>query len=455
MRLALLLFGLRLAAQPFALLPANPHYFVYRGKPTVLVTSAEHYGAVLNGKFDYKKYLATLAADGLNHTRIFTGLYREVPGSFNIARNTLAPEAADFVSPFVRDTSGMYDLTGWNPAYFARLRDFLSEADKRGIIVEICLTTTHYNETHWKLTPWQNNRNGIGAGLKHTDPWTLKDAPLQGVLDKFVGKMAKELAGFDNFYFEICNEPYFGGPTGEWQTHMARVIREADGGRHLISQNIANHEQTVAAPDQNVSIFNFHYARPPRAVAQNYSLQRPIGMNETGFDGSDDAVYRIQAWDFLTAGGALYNNLDYSFTVGNEDGTFQPPASTPGGGSAALRKQLGFLKRVLEGFDLARMQPQDGAASHARCLGHAGEAYLCYAHYGELRNGYRPRYAVETARKSVAWRMQVPVGRYEAIWHDPKTGNPLGRGTFESTGAGPLQTPEHSEDIALELRRVR
>ena len=85
-----------------------------------MVTSGEHYGAVLNGKFDFRKYLDTLAADGLNHTRIFTGLYREVPGSFNIARNTLAPEATDFVSPFVRDASGIYDLTAWNAAYFSR-----------------------------------------------------------------------------------------------------------------------------------------------------------------------------------------------------------------------------------------------------------------------------------------------------------------------------------------------
>lgn len=452
MRLALLLLGLRLAAQPLALLPANPHYFVYRGKPTVLVTSGEHYGAVLNGTFDFRKYLDTLAADGLNHTRIFTGLYREVPGSFNIARNTLAPEAADFVSPFARDASGVYDLTAWNTSYFSRLRDFMAEADKRGIVVEVCLTTTHYNETHWKLTPWQNNRNGIGAGLKHTDPWTLKDARLQGVVDAFIGKLAQELVAFDNFYFEICNEPYFGGPTLEWQRHMARVIKQADGGRHLISQNIANNEQTITAPDPNVSIFNFHYARPPRAVAQNYSLQRPIGMNETGFDGFDDAVYRIQAWDFFTAGGALYNNLDYSFTVGHEDGTFQPPATTPGGGSAALRKQLGFMKRVFEKFDLAQMRPLDGVSSHARCLGIAGEAYLCYAHYGELRNGFRPRYAVETAKKTVAWRMQVPEGKYEAIWHDPKTGKELGRAAFDATG--PLTTPEHSEDIVLELRRL-
>jgi len=452
MRLALWLLTLPLAAQPIALLPANPHYFVYGGKPTVLVTSGEHYGAVLNGKFDYRKYLDTLAADGLNHTRIFTGLYREVPGSFNIARNTLAPEESDFVSPFVRDAAGVYDLAAWNPAYWARLKDFLAEADKRGIVVEVCITTTHYNETHWKLTPWQNNKNGVGAGLKHTDPWTLKDAKLQAVLDRFVGKLAEELAAFDNFYFEICNEPYFGGPTLAWQRHMAQTIKAADKGRHLISQNIANHESVIQSADDNVSIFNYHYARPPRAVAMNYSLQRPIGMNETGFDGFDDAIYRIQAWDFLAAGGALYNNLDYSFTAGHEDGTFQPPATTPGGGSAALRKQLGYLKRVFMGLNLAAMRPQEGVLSHGRCLGTPGEQYLCYAHYGELRNGYRPKYAVETGKKTMTWRLQAPEGKYLAIWHDPKSGKELRRETIESRA--PLTTPEHSEDIALELRRV-
>src|SRR5262245_51857411 len=36
------------ADEPLALHPDNPHYFLFRGKPTILVTSAEHYGAVLN-----------------------------------------------------------------------------------------------------------------------------------------------------------------------------------------------------------------------------------------------------------------------------------------------------------------------------------------------------------------------------------------------------------------------
>ncbi len=41
------------AAGPIALHPENPHYFLFRGKPAVLVTSGEHYGAVLNLDFDF------------------------------------------------------------------------------------------------------------------------------------------------------------------------------------------------------------------------------------------------------------------------------------------------------------------------------------------------------------------------------------------------------------------
>jgi hypothetical protein len=49
------------ANEPIRLHPDNPHYFLWRGQPTVLITSGEHYGAVLNADFDYAKYLETLA----------------------------------------------------------------------------------------------------------------------------------------------------------------------------------------------------------------------------------------------------------------------------------------------------------------------------------------------------------------------------------------------------------
>jgi hypothetical protein len=39
-------------AGPLALHPDNPRVFTWAGRPTVLVGSGEHYGAVLNLDFD-------------------------------------------------------------------------------------------------------------------------------------------------------------------------------------------------------------------------------------------------------------------------------------------------------------------------------------------------------------------------------------------------------------------
>jgi len=44
---------------------------------------------VINGAIDYKRYLAALASDGLNYTRIFGGTYVEVPAhSFGFIATT-------------------------------------------------------------------------------------------------------------------------------------------------------------------------------------------------------------------------------------------------------------------------------------------------------------------------------------------------------------------------------
>src|SRR6266850_2000169 len=59
--------------KPLALHPDNPHYFLY---------------------------LDELQANGLNHTRTFAGTYREIPGSFNITDNTLAPMPNRYACPW-------------------------------------------------------------------------------------------------------------------------------------------------------------------------------------------------------------------------------------------------------------------------------------------------------------------------------------------------------------------
>jgi hypothetical protein len=90
--LAVLLPATAGAAEPIAPHPENPRYFLFRGRPAILITSREHYGAVLNRDFDHVPYRNELFARRFNLTRLFSGTYREVPGSF-AARTIVETEA--------------------------------------------------------------------------------------------------------------------------------------------------------------------------------------------------------------------------------------------------------------------------------------------------------------------------------------------------------------------------
>lgn len=458
------------AAEPLRLHPDNPHYFLFRGKPTVLITSGEHYGAVLNLDFDYVRYLKALEKDRLNLTRTFTGVYREIPGSFRITDNTLAPEPDRFICPWPRssepgeiDGGNKFDLARWDETYFARLRDFIGRAGRRGVVVEINLFCPYYRDEMWEVSPLnaKNNVNGIG-GVKRTEVLTLKDSRLVEVQDAVVRKIVTELHNFDNIYYEICNEPYFGGVTLEWQKHIAATIAEVESSfpqRHLISQNIANGSRRIEDPNPLVSLFNFHYSRPPESVRLNYDLNKAIGNNETGFDGTADAPYRIQGWDFIIAGGALYNNLDYSFTTGHEDGSFVPPAAQPGGGSRALRRQLRILRDFIEGLKFVRMAPAPSMVkagvpedASVRVLAQSGEAYAIYLHHGRVVKNAKPRYQIAPGPHSVQLTLALPPGRYRVSWLNTKTGNIDKRGKFAHSGGDRILTsPSYTEDIALKL----
>lgn len=442
------------AAEPVRLHPDNPHYFLFRGKPAVLVTSTEHYGAVLNLDFDFITYLDELKSHGLNLTRTFSGVYCEVPGNFKIKGNTLAPAQGRFITPWPRSDQPGYagggnkfDLGRWDNAYFERLKRFIDAAGERGIVVELVLFCPFYEDSMWAHSPMneKNNVNGIGK-LARTDVYALKDGTITDVQTRLVRKLTDELQGFDNLYYEICNEPYFGGVTLDWQSHIAATLTEAETdvhAPHLIAQNIANGSVKIADANPRVSIFNFHYATPPDAVRVNFGLNKPIGDDETGFRGSDDAVYRSEGWEFLLAGGAIYDNLDYSFTVGHEAGTATPDA--PGGGGQSLRQQLGFLKHFVEGFDFVRMKPDaslvisgvpDGG--RVRVLANRGNEYALYVRGGT----------------SAELTLKLPRGKYVTQWVHPQNGKMESQVQLEATDApSRVKSPPYEHDIALAIRR--
>jgi len=445
--------------RPIALHPENPHYFLWRGQPTVLVTSAEHYGAVLNADFDYRAYLDCLARDGLNHTRIFTGAYCEPTGAFRISGNTLAPAPGRLLCPWARSAEPGYanggnrfDLGRWDSAYFERLQDFVAIAGEAGVVVEVNLFCPFYRDEMWDLSPMKasNNING-DEQVSKDDVYSLdRSGDLLAVQESMTRKVVAELRGCDNLFYEIMNEPYQKDVPMAWQERIIDVVAaaEEDGDEpHLISLNVANHKERMQDPHPAVSLFNFHYAWPPDTVGLNYDLGKPIGDNETGFVGQLDFTYRREAWAFLMAGGALYNHLDYTFAVGHEDGSFDYPETQPGGGSVQLRRQLGILARFVQGFEFVRMAPIPGD-----CVTTAAEGVSTFG----LREG-GSQYAVYLcqeedagAAQSVQLQLDLPTGRYDLQWLDTKTGEQTSiEKLTHAGGVVALASPPFGEDVAL------
>ena len=456
------------ALGPIRLHPDNPHYFVWRGRPTVLITSGEHYGAVLNVDFDYRRYLDELKVHRFNLTRTFSGTYREVPGSFNITGNTLAPAAGRFVCPWVRseipgaaDGGNKFDLTRWDTAYFERLRDFIAQAGRRNVVVELVLFCTMYDETVWNASPMNasNNVNGVGS-VGPSEVYSGKDPKLVAVQRAVVRKLVTELNGFDNLYYEICNEPYErGGLTREWNDQIIAAIVDAEAAlpkRHLIAQGFPPASSAVAHLNPRVSVLNFHAAKSD-AVRLNSHHNRVVAFDETGGADRSDHKYRTEGWEFILAGGGVYDHLDFSFTPEREDGTAVPlPPGTPGGGGPDLRRQLRVLKDFIEEFDFVRMAPHEvavmtrpsttpaggsrpAARPTVRALAEVGKAYAVH-----LNGGTETQLALE-----------LHAGSYRAEWVNTLTGKVEKREDFTHAGGDrTINSPAYAEDIALRLIRT-
>jgi hypothetical protein len=419
----------------------------------------------------------------MTYTRLFSGSYFEKEGSFGIEKNTLAPARGKALTPWARsDQPGAacggnkFDLDRWDANYFSRLHSFMSEAAARGIIVEFTLFSSIYS--YWDIQPLNRNNNvTLKEDISQKDLQTPRNSAAMQYQEAFVRKIARELNSYDNLFYEIQNEPWADhtvrivpneefrnnadftldghewqksieitdDPSLEWQKRIASIIADEEKKlpkRHLIAQNFSNFYYEVPEVDPNVSIINFHYAYP-LAVEKNYNHNRVVGFDESGFAGTADATYRKQAWKFIIAGGGLFNNLDYSFAVGFEDGTAVNKA--PGGGSTELRKQLKVLGDFIHSFDFVKMKPAYGIAtstegSFARVLAEDGRQYAIYIS-GALAESIT---------------LDIPAGIYSVRWISPADGSVLASSRAEhKEGSLTLMLPKHTDDLALSILKTK
>ena len=218
---------------------------------------------------------------------------------------------------------------------------------------------------------------------------TLENGNILGYQERYTRKLVREASTYPNVIFEIANEPWSDRPvlanvvnpylfsgrdkypnsidlpddaTMAWQARVAEWITSEESAlpnsspqaRHLIAQNCCNFFYPVRSVLPGVSVLNFHYAYAD-AASLNYGLGKALSYDETGFLGREDEKYARQAWNFMLAGGGLFDNLDYSFSVGHEDGQDNEP-NGPGGGSAELRRRLRILSDFLKDLPLVEME---------------------------------------------------------------------------------------------------
>src|SRR5262249_54840957 len=192
-------------------------------------------------------------------------------------------------------------------------------------------------------------------------------------------------------------------------------------------------------------------------VKQNFDLNKVLADDETGFRGKGDLPYRTEAWEFLLAGGAVYSNLDYSFTAKQTGGT-AGVTTYPRGGGPEQRLDVDGLTEMLGGFEFVKMRPNNAvlkggvlksvslsggdpaeARVTARALAETGKAYAIYVHGGS----------------QIDLAVDLPAGTYRVEWVNTRNGKvekkdevkPLGRDSI-------LSSPKYAEDIALRIVRI-
>jgi hypothetical protein len=473
---------------PIRLYPDNPQYLLYQSKPTVLLTSGEHYSAVLNRRFDYTAYLDELQRNGFNLTRTFSGVYRE-DGNNPHGISPLAPGRGplNYIAPWAwSDVAGGYDgrkfdLDHWNPAYFERLHDFVAQAGKRGVVVELVLFCLMYSdEHHWRVSPLHPDNNLQGEpwrGLPNRRFLTLDNAALVERQKAVARKIVTELRDLPNVYFEVANEPApapldsdLAGDNFAWHEAMIDEIVTAEASlpaeaRHLIAYNDHYNAGRGIGPIPKpgaVSILNVHYLPRLAAVLEQYGNGRALAVDETrwiahpkfpeyGNTMKPDSG-RVEAWEFLLGGGAVYDGLNYAYQVDNPTG--DAPESNEFKGY--LRK----LKEFVTGLNFVGMRPDHGVVagglpegSFWRGISEAGKQYAVYIHHSHYAEG-RLRYEVSDQPHTLDLVVDLPAGRYQVEWIRPTDLTVLKTQPISAHGGGRVAlqiSPQYVADIALRI----
>ena len=210
---------------PISVLKDNPAYFLFRGKPTVLITQTNHFGAVVNSRFDFEAYLGNLYQNNLNATRIFSGSFLEPytheGNNFEIAEGMHLVPWSRSHEPGYRFGGNKFDLSNFSPEYFERLRAFIEYAGERGIVVYYTFFAPFFYEGKWSASPFHPDNNINNITTQREDVFVLeKCGYLKEYQLAFLNKEVEELEPYDNVVFELLYDASHELVDPAWNKYM-------------------------------------------------------------------------------------------------------------------------------------------------------------------------------------------------------------------------------------------
>jgi hypothetical protein len=436
--LAVLSGGAASAIGPLRVSTANPRYFADPAGKIVYLTGSHYWKNVQDDgpsdpppAFDNTAYLDFLEQHNHNFTRLW--LQEQARWSDEVTySHWFSPTIYLRTGPGTAADGGQkFDLTKLNPAYFARLRQRVIDAGKRGIYVSVMLFNGWSVETKPGFAfanPWlahafnpANNINGIngdpngdGSGREIQ---TLSVPAITTLQEAYVRRVVDDVNDLDNVLYEISNES---DPSGNaWQYHMINFVRSYEATKpkqHPIGM-------TIPWPGSNADVLN----SPADWVSMNGDVSAPVLADGKKVSLSDTdhlcGICGDPAWvwkSFLQGHNVLLMD-GYDNSRGISDAAYHPDDPK----WEEIRRNMGYARSYAMRMDLSLALPHPELASSNYCLAAVGSQYLAFLPTGG----------------SVTVDVSGMSGSAAVEWFNPFTGQTADGGTVAAGRRVSLNSP--------------
>jgi Family of unknown function (DUF6298) len=326
-----------------------------------------------------------------------------------------------------QDEKPRFDLTRFDPEYFARMRQRIQLAGARGMYVSVMLFEGWELQAvdAWNYHPFNanNNINQMDADTNHdgrgteydslrTDPVGKRVLALQ---EAYVRKVIDTVNDLDNVLYEICNEA--GSYSSAWQYHMIDFVHEYETGKpnqHPVGMTF----QVAGGSNRELFDSPADWISPNNGTGLDTYLENPpanfsgkVIVSDTDHLCGHTCGDNIWVWKSFTRG------LNVLFM---EELTPSPTWHD------SARVAMGQTRQLADRINLAEMSPHDELASTRYCLAKSGSEYVVF------QTGVRGEFNVNLSDGK---------GPFDVEWFDVNAGKTIPSTPVEGGSRQIFRTP--------------